>query len=56
MKWIPVYHADTMETVIIDSYECSACGYVASRKWVECPHCREEWIPDSTEEYEESMK
>lgn len=43
MKWIPVIHADTAETVTVDGYECDNCGYVAHREWLRCPKCNEQW-------------
>ena len=50
MTWLAVYDADTRETVYVCGYECSNCGYLATRKWEKCPHCHEEWIPESEEE------
>lgn len=41
MIWLPVYDMETFETVYACGYECSACGYLATRKWSECPHCHE---------------
>ena len=43
MTWLAVYDADTRETVYVCGYECSSCGYLATRKWNECPHCHEKY-------------
>lgn len=55
MKWLEVLQPDTAETVCVYGYECSVCGYVANRKWVECPGCREEWEPDGVDDYVNAM-
>jgi hypothetical protein len=49
MDWEPVYTPDSMETVTISGYECTACGYITMYTYDYCPHCGREWCPEPKE-------